>query len=209
MSEAKSYLLSKSASASTAMTPVAGLCSAIGLPVAPESALTPPGLQQPGSRSLDAGEGSSGESGRDRPLHFTRQVPEKALWLATADRPVAAVLPGKEQRPVADEDSWLSAAAREAIDGAEHLTPMGRDVTRRLVRLLTAYALKDPVIGYCQGMADLALIFVLHCVDDALAFELFRRLMAVARDGFRIDEHGYMKTLLAISGAARCGRSRA
>ncbi|KDD72267.1 hypothetical protein H632_c3605p0, partial [Helicosporidium sp. ATCC 50920] len=67
---------------------------------------------------------------------------------------------------------------------------------QRLTCVLSAYSVHDPETGYCQGMADLAAVFVLlYERDDALAWACFERLMRAARRNFRHDESGIRRQL--------------
>lgn len=64
--------------------------------------------------------------------------------------------------------------------------------------ILTAYAVRDPEIGYCQGMSDLASAFVAITQDDALAFWGFERLMRRVRANFKIDDMGFRAVTSAL-----------
>uniref|UniRef100_A0A061RER9 Tbc domain-containing protein n=1 Tax=Tetraselmis sp. GSL018 TaxID=582737 RepID=A0A061RER9_9CHLO len=54
----------------------------------------------------------------------------------------------------------------------------------RLVRLLEAHAVRDPWVGYCQGMTDLLEPFLTVFPDDAEALMCFSALMARVRRNF-------------------------
>ena len=85
---------------------------------------------------------------------------------------------------------WRSKLADDVLGAAGHLNNHTRRQMMRLVNLLSAYAVHDPETGYCQGMSDLAAIFVQLFQDDALAFACFERLMRSARRNFKHDETG-------------------
>lgn len=94
---------------------------------------------------------------------------------------------------------WRSELAVSTLENAGHLTDRTRHQMTRLVNILTAYAVHDPETGYCQGMSDLAAIFIQVFNNDALAFGCFERLMRTARQNFRHDETGIHKQLRDIS----------
>lgn len=85
------------------------------------------------------------------------------------------------------------------IDQAPHVTPAIHRLMIRLVNILSAYAVHDPENGYCQGMSDLAAVFVQLIDDDALAFACFERFMRDARQNFRHDEHGIKQQLMRVA----------
>lgn len=79
-----------------------------------------------------------------------------------ASTAVAAAPPSpplaSDDDPAADYDSvgwsdgyWLSAQARDVLEGASHMSGGDRRQALRLIVLLTAYAVHDPQTGYCQG----------------------------------------------------------
>eukprot|EP00873_Tetraselmis_striata_P018854 jgi/Tetstr1/439118/TSEL_002983.t1 len=87
-------------------------------------------------------------------------------------------------------DEQLSVALRRIgldVDRTDPTLLSGddRDVfMERLARLLRAYAIKDPHIGYCQGMSDLLAPFVIMYDDDGRAFLCFSALMTRVRGSF-------------------------
>lgn len=89
---------------------------------------------------------------------------------------------------------WVSSTTRDALDHTQFITEQKRQAAR-LVSLLTAYALHDPEVGYCQGMSDLAVPFILLFPDDAEAFWCFEHLMKRARRNFAVDESGIYSQL--------------
>eukprot|EP00798_Chlamydomonas_sp_ICE-L_P024018 gene24018-9593_t len=94
---------------------------------------------------------------------------------------------------------WVSALAKYQLD---HSTHFGTDQKRqvlRLVNLLSAYAVHDPETGYCQGMSDLAIPFLLLCDDDALAFMCFERLMRKVRKNFAVEDSGIFAQLTCLA----------
>lgn len=66
--------------------------------------------------------------------------------------------------------------------------------------MLSAYALHDPETGYCQGMSDLLVPFLLLTHDDVTAFWCFEALMQRARRNFAVDESGVHAQLRQLSG---------
>ncbi|KAL4444555.1 hypothetical protein ABPG77_002372 [Micractinium sp. CCAP 211/92] len=121
---------------------------------------------------------------------------EAELAAAAADPAAAAELGRHLPR-------WCSVLARDTLWGAAHLDEPTRAQMLRLVNLLSAYAVHDPETGYCQGMSDLASIFVQLFEDDALAFACFERLMRSARRNFRHDETGIRHQLQQIARVLR------
>lgn len=100
-------------------------------------------------------------------------------------------------RPL-ERPPWLSAPLWEEIVGREHLSDSDRRQVLRLCSILTAYAVRDPEIGYCQGMSDLASAFVMIFNDDALAFWGFERFMRRVRANYKIDDFGYRAVTSAL-----------
>lgn len=94
---------------------------------------------------------------------------------------------------------WKSELAATTLDGAGHLTDHTRHLMTRLVNVLSAYAVHDPETGYCQGMSDIASVFIQLFDDDALAFACFERLMRTARRNFKFDESGIKQQLAQIA----------
>uniref|UniRef100_A0A383W6G7 Rab-GAP TBC domain-containing protein n=1 Tax=Tetradesmus obliquus TaxID=3088 RepID=A0A383W6G7_TETOB len=95
---------------------------------------------------------------------------------------------------------WVSEAAQRVLESCGH---MGEDSKRqacRMIAMLSAYALHDPDTGYCQGMSDLLLPFVLLMEDDALAFWCFVSLMQRQnlRRNFAADESGIFAQLRCL-----------
>ncbi|GAB4823143.1 hypothetical protein N2152v2_010189 [Parachlorella kessleri] len=94
---------------------------------------------------------------------------------------------------------WTSQLAEEALSSATHVPHACRRQMLRLMNLLSAYAIHDPETGYCQGMSDLAAIFIQLFDDDALAFACFERLMRGARRNFKHDETGIKQQLRQVA----------
>ena len=69
----------------------------------------------------------------------------------------------------------------------------------RLINVLSAYAVHDPENGYCQGMSDLAIVFIGLEEDNAVAFACFEKFMRAARQNLRHDEEGIRNQLKDIS----------
>ncbi|KAF0898309.1 hypothetical protein E2562_007161 [Oryza meyeriana var. granulata] len=67
------------------------------------------------------------------------------------------------------------------------------------LRLLEAYALYDPEIGYCQGMSDLLSPIIVVMEEDHEAFWCFVGFMRKARHNFRLDEVGIRRQLKIVS----------
>ena len=66
----------------------------------------------------------------------------------------------------------------------------------RLTRALVAYALRDPKVGYCQGMNEVAARFLENVVDESEAFWCFAAFLEAYRPHFIIaDEDAETKTL--------------
>ncbi|GIL45045.1 hypothetical protein Vafri_2002 [Volvox africanus] len=108
-------------------------------------------------------------------------------------------------------ESWQETASRIERD-AERIrdeTDMLRgdrraDGIARVKRVLIAYALHDCNVGYCQGMADLAVPFLeLYPTDDEMAFTVFRAFMARVRENFLPGMLGIQRQLQQL-GSALC-----
>ncbi|PNW70328.1 hypothetical protein CHLRE_17g715400v5 [Chlamydomonas reinhardtii] len=107
-------------------------------------------------------------------------------------------------------EPWEHTARRIAMD-AERISHEGqvlRDASRpagikRLRRILTAYALMDCEVGYCQGMTDLLAPFLEVYADDQEAFTAFCGLMARVRANFLCgmeDMHRQLRLLGEVLG---------
>lgn len=78
----------------------------------------------------------------------------------------------------------LTDSTRTGRDGPLFQGEQRERTVKRLERVLLVYALVDPVVGYCQGMADLAAP-VLHLYKkDYKVFWCFRHMMASVRANF-------------------------
>jgi hypothetical protein len=84
--------------------------------------------------------------------------------------------------------------ARRVIDADVPRTPLPGpllDATAAracLTRLLRAHALYDPEVGYCQGMSELAAVFLaVFSADEAVAFAAFAAFVARQRRSFLAD----------------------
>eukprot|EP00200_Dunaliella_tertiolecta_P012954 CAMPEP_0202391902 /NCGR_PEP_ID=MMETSP1127-20130417/92085_1 /ASSEMBLY_ACC=CAM_ASM_000462 /TAXON_ID=3047 /ORGANISM="Dunaliella tertiolecta, Strain CCMP1320" /LENGTH=1088 /DNA_ID=CAMNT_0048994367 /DNA_START=117 /DNA_END=3383 /DNA_ORIENTATION=+ len=82
---------------------------------------------------------------------------------------------------------WLGSIARHQLLHAHYFSSDQKRQVVRMVALLSAYAVSDPEIGYCQGMSDLALPFLLLMEDDALAFAAFKSFMQQVRRNFAAE----------------------
>ena len=126
------------------------------------------------------------------PVSGCEGMPELMLVDAPELNPSQAIALGKQ--PV-----WKSNLAIQMIDRSDHLSEPDKKLMFRLVNMLSAYAVHDPENGYCQGMSDLAIVFVGLEEDDALAFACFEKFMRAARQNFRHDEEGIKNQLREIS----------
>lgn len=126
------------------------------------------------------------------PVSVCDGLPELMLVDPPQPKPSQAVASG--QPPI-----WRSSIASQMIHGARHADTKTRGLMMRLVNILSAYAVHDPENGYCQGMSDLAALFVCLEEEDALAFACFERLMRSARQNFCHDESGIRLQLVKIS----------
>ncbi|KXZ51316.1 hypothetical protein GPECTOR_13g803 [Gonium pectorale] len=129
-------------------------------------------------------------------LGFFRALSAPAGAPAAPDAPADAVLGGLDG--AAPGQPWVSRVVRYHLDAATHFSPEQRRHVERLVSLLSAYSVYDPELGYCQGMSDLALPFLLLFKDDALAFACFVRLMAKVRSNFLPRANGMFERLSAL-----------
>lgn len=126
------------------------------------------------------------------PVSVCEGLPELMLVDPPQPKPSQAVATGEP--PV-----WRSKLALQMIDGSRHLTSACRRLMMRLVNVLSAYAVHDPENGYCQGMSDLAAVFVCLEDEDALAFACFEKFMRTVRQNFKHDESGIKQQLIQVS----------
>jgi len=158
-------------------------------------------LKSSSSRSCNSGNGrNSGGGGGDVieppsptviPVAMGEGLPELMLVSSPPQASSASSLAARLQ--------WKSKLAATTLDGAGHLTDHTRHLMTRLVNVLSAYAVHDPETGYCQGMSDIASVFIQLFDDDALAFACFERLMRTARRNFKFDESGIKQQLAQIA----------
>lgn len=101
---------------------------------------------------------------------------------------------------------WVSEAAQLVLDNSTHMAPESKRQAARMIAMLSAYALHDPDTGYCQGMSDLLLPFLLLMEDDALTFWCFVALMQQQglRKNFAVDESGIFSQLRALQQVRAC-----
>jgi hypothetical protein len=147
------------------------------------------------SRSYDAGMSQVASRGQGvpiLPISVCEGLPELMLVDPPQPKPYHAVAAG-------DQPIWRSALATQMIDGSKHLTSLCRTLMIRLVNILSAYAVHDPECGYCQGMSDLAAVFVALEDEDALAFACFEKFMRTVRQNFMLDESGIKNQLATLS----------
>jgi hypothetical protein len=144
-----------------------------------------------GGGGARGGGGGGGPTVTVLPVSVGDGLPELMLVDPPEPAPAEAVASGR--LPL-----WRSALAEGTVGGAAHVPPAGRRLMLRLVNVLSAYAVHDPETGYCQGMSDLAAVFVQLLDDDALAFACFERLMRGARQNFRHDEAGIAAQLRQV-----------
>ena len=127
------------------------------------------------------------------PVSGCEGMPELMMVDPPELKPSQAIATGKQ--PL-----WKSDVATQMIDGSDHLSSVDKRMMIRLINILSAYAVHDPENGYCQGMSDLAVVFVGLEEDDAVAFACFEKFMRAARQNFRHDEEGIKNQLKEISG---------
>ena len=148
-----------------------------------------------GSMSYDAGMSQVASRGQGvpiLPISGCEGLPELMLVDPPQPKPSHAVAVG-------DQPIWRSTLATQMIDGAKHLTSLCRNLMMRLVNILSAYAVHDPECGYCQGMSDLAAVFVALEDEDALVFACFEKFMRTVRQNFMLDESGIKNQLATLS----------
>lgn len=126
------------------------------------------------------------------PVSGCEGMPELMLVDTPELNPSQAVASGKQ--PI-----WKSSIASQMIDGSDHLSGIDKKMMIRLINVLSAYAVHDPENGYCQGMSDLAIVFIGLEEDNAVAFACFEKFMRAARQNFRHDEEGIRNQLKDIS----------
>lgn len=143
---------------------------------------------------------STGREGGDKPLaRKLKQAEDFQTWQRIikldAVRMNAEWIPYAETQASVtfEEAARLSEAA--GLKDDEHLEPSRRHHAARLVLILEAYTLYDPITGYCQGMSDLLSPFVALIDEDYEAFWCFVKFMEVARHNFRLDEVGIRRQL--------------
>ena len=132
-----------------------------------------------------------GTSARDLSV-YAESVP-----VIRADVPRTAFYPGG-----AFETHWrLERDAERATSGANETkteTETGTETknvptwqaaqSARLTRALVAYALRDPKVGYCQGMNEVAARFLENVVDESEAFWCFAAFLEAYRPHFIIAD---------------------
>eukprot|EP00798_Chlamydomonas_sp_ICE-L_P013603 gene13603-19476_t len=96
-------------------------------------------------------------------------------------------------------DYWVSTLARHQLEHTPHFDAEQKRQVLRLVNLLSAYAVHDPETGYCQGMSDLAIPFLMLTDNDAMAFMCFQRLMQKVRRNFAIEDSGIFAQLASLA----------
>eukprot|EP00879_Flechtneria_rotunda_P017314 GHRR01018138.1.p1 GENE.GHRR01018138.1~~GHRR01018138.1.p1 ORF type:complete len:373 (+),score=132.14 GHRR01018138.1:814-1932(+) len=96
---------------------------------------------------------------------------------------------------------WVSEAAQLVLETSSHMSEESKRQASRMAAMLSAYALHDPDMGYCQGMSDLLLPFLLLFEDDALAFWCFVAVMQRqgVRRNFAVDESGIFSQLRTLA----------
>jgi hypothetical protein len=104
----------------------------------------------------------------------------------------------RDQAEVSKEEA-LKCAESVGLKDYDHLEPCMIYHAARLVRLLEAYAVYDPEIGYCQGMSDLLSPIIAVMEEDDEAFWCFVEFMTKARHNFRLDEVGIKRQLKIVS----------
>ncbi|XP_042373776.1 rab GTPase-activating protein 22-like isoform X3 [Zingiber officinale] len=108
-------------------------------------------------------------------------------------------IPYSPVQAAVSEARALKAAADVGLTDYEDLEPCRIYHATRLVAVLEAYALYDPVIGYCQGMSDLLTPILSVMEEDHEAFWCFVGFMKKARHNFRLDEVGIRRQLNIVS----------
>lgn len=112
---------------------------------------------------------------------------------------------------------WLSAKEVTNADQLHHCVPaniahqIDLDVPRTrsrllgepdrvtLLRVLRAYAMHDPVVGYCQGMGDIAAVFVLLGFDEPTVLcGLCSMVQACCPDYFCPSLRGYVRDMAVL-----------
>ena len=74
----------------------------------------------------------------------------------------------------------------DRTETSTHIDESRPQFCQRLTKLLNAYAVHDPEIGYCQGMSDMLVPFLILYEDDERAFLCFRALMSRIRRNFEV-----------------------
>lgn len=89
--------------------------------------------------------------------------------------------------------------------GPQHMSPEEQEASdRRLERILTAYAYCDPLVGYCQGMADILSPFLVVYPDsDALAFMCFASVLGQIRQNFLEGQPGVHASIQHVGSLLR------
>ncbi|KAG0501230.1 hypothetical protein HPP92_001302 [Vanilla planifolia] len=103
------------------------------------------------------------------------------------------------EQAVVSDDKARELAESVGLKDYDHLEPCMIYHASRLVAVLEAYAMRDPEIGYCQGMSDLLSPILSVMEEDADAFWCFVGFMKKARHNFRLDEFGIRRQLGIVS----------
>ncbi|KAK3237499.1 hypothetical protein CYMTET_52432 [Cymbomonas tetramitiformis] len=132
-------------------------------------------------------------------MHAESSTPDKSSKANSASDTVASSsTPSKELIEFHEAVSIiaLDAPRTRALQPLDGSKPDQPTFERRLKAIMEAYALDDPEIGYCQGMADLVAPFLQHFPKDPEAFVYFSMFMHLfARDNFRRDGSGVEERL--------------
>ena len=157
-----------------------------------------PGTPARNARGTGASTGTSGSpfaasapgtSARDLSV-YAESVP-----VIRADVPRTAFYPGgafethwRLERDAERETSGANETKTETETETENVPTWQAAQRARLTRALVAYALRDPKVGYCQGMNEVAARFLENVVDESEAFWCFAAFLEAYRPHFIIAD---------------------
>jgi len=143
--------------------------------------------------------------------------------------PAEVPLPNLEHMPLTCRLSiwpqWFTAPDITSIESLLQGVPqdvavqIGKDVPRTqprrlgpaergtLKRVLSAYAVMNPMVGYCQGMNNIAAVFVILGFDEATALRGFSSLVHQACPGYHdAGLRGYLRDVAVLETLVRSGQ---
>lgn len=105
---------------------------------------------------------------------------------------------------------WVSQDVASQIDKDVPRTQprwLGVDERRVLKRVLSAYAVMNPTVGYCQGMNNIVAVFIMLGFDEVAALHGFSSLVQKACPGYHDPGlEGYLRDVAVLEALVRSGQ---